>query len=93
MGHSQGRKGPVSGARAMNRVRRRALIAGPALQLFDDSAVEPSTEKLGNSAVWRINGYPAEVSIWTSEEFARANESSMDVVVMPNGLHVRLRVL
>jgi hypothetical protein len=51
----------------------------------------PPAEDL-NTARWLINGYPARVVVWTSEEWARLPERPTDAQFYPCGVWCALRV-
>jgi hypothetical protein len=43
-------------------------------------------------AQWRINGFPARLLIWTTEEWERLVERPSDAVYHPSGVWCALRV-
>ncbi len=58
----------------------------PSLTLFHpDDAVSSTTR-------WRINGHPARIIIWTSEEFERMADPPADAFYNPCGVWCALRV-
>jgi hypothetical protein len=45
-----------------------------------------------NSALWRINGFPARVVVWTAEEWERLDERPADAQYLPCGVWCALRL-
>ena len=50
----------------------------------------PASER--NVAHWRINGYPATISIWTASEWENLDEHPTDAQYYPCGIWVALRI-
>ena len=57
------------------------------LRLFD-----PSIRRLSGSDRWRINGHPARLLIWSTEEWEKLEERPADAQFHPFGVWCALRI-
>jgi hypothetical protein len=52
----------------------------------------PPHQSVTNTARWRINGYPAHIVIWTSEEWEMLSDRPNDAQYFPCGVWCALRI-
>lgn len=67
--------------------KRSARRCGPLLRLSS------SRERERIASYWKINGYPAQILIWTDEEWKRLPIRPADARYHPSGVWCALRIL
>jgi hypothetical protein len=72
----------------MNTAVRATRVATPRSTL----KLHRPPEEITSTARWLINGFPATISVWTAEEWARLSERPSDAQPFPNGSWCALRM-